>query len=640
NKNSPRNSHRMHKSAPPWHCDCPAAATAATAAADADSRAKGKTVIRPAMYAASLSTPAPASLSIQWLLPLLLLLMLSLQHAPATGTYISGDFHTADFFQFLIKFGFQKADPPSARSLESYGYIYGNVTSQDTYPAPVTLVVLDKSTFVDFYSNRSYHNRERACARMFARLQQIVYDPDCNPQGKRDFLRRVPCPAGKLCVDEDAPSNVISEHQFTYVINLEAEPRFWYVALVACYRNRSTCQWHAHETLARQTNRSSTLLSTLQYNINLVNVHPNSFAAHPLSFQFSYDQQNLLEMYFVFMLVYIVLLPMQIYAVRRQKHPVTKLFTLSLLSEFVSLALITVHLIRYAANGVGEPNMQAAGDVLDILSRTTFMLILLLLAKGWAVTRQQISRTGWIILMSIWVPYCAFHVFLYIWDRVSDGYRIYEGTYDFTQFQRTLQTEVDIISDIDEYQTWPGWIVLILRTSFMMWFLYELRNTMKYEHSSKKLDFLLHLGASSLVWFIYLPIVAIVALQVSPMWRYKLLQGITNSADCMAYCVMTGLLWPNRAGQYLLLAGTKYAGMDELDEFNEAPHIVRERERRRNSPPDDISIGTSSGGTVGAGRGMVLSTSIPHSLNGDLLEAEDLDVELLTDLNKNSHVVA
>lgn len=80
--------------------------------------------------------------------------------------------------------------------------------------------------------------------------------------------------------------------------------------------------------------------------------------------------------------------------------------------------------------------------------------------------------------------------------------------------------------------------------------------------------------------------------------------------------------------------------MDELDEFNEAPHIVRERERRRNSPPDDISIGTGSGG----GRGMVLSTSIPNSLNGDacndLLEAEDLDAELLTDLNKNSHIVA
>lgn len=59
----------------------------------------------------------------------------------------------------------------------------------------------------------------------------------------------------------------------------------------------------------------------------------------------------------------------------------------------------------------------------------------------------------------------------------------------------------------------------------MMWFLWELRNTMKYEHSTRKLDFLLHFGASSLVWFIYLPIVAIVASQVSPLWRYKLLLG-------------------------------------------------------------------------------------------------------------------
>lgn len=128
-------------------------------------------------------------------------------------------------------------------------------------------------------------------------------------------------------------------------------------------------------------------------------------------------------------------------------------------------------------------------------------------------------------------------------------------------FNIIFQTEVDIISDVDEYQTWPGWLVLASRSGIMLWFLWELRNTMKYEHSTNKLDFLLHFGASSLVWFIYLPVVAIVAMQVSPMWRYKLLLGITNSADCLAYCVMTGLLWPNRAGQYLLLAGPNLAGL-------------------------------------------------------------------------------
>jgi hypothetical protein len=88
-----------------------------------------------------------------------------------------------------------------------------------------------------------------------------------------------------------------------------------------------------------------------------------------------------------------------------------------------------------------------------------------------------------------------------------------------------FQTEVDIIEDIDEYQTWPGWFILLFRSAIMIWFLYELRNTMTYEHNTQKLNFLLHFGASSLVWFIYLPIIALIALQVSALWRFKLLLG-------------------------------------------------------------------------------------------------------------------
>ncbi|XP_067626637.1 integral membrane protein GPR180 [Eurosta solidaginis] len=591
--------------------------------------------------------PRPSSISHLLHILCWLSALQTLQWQCSSAVHLTGTFHTGDFFKVITKFGFQKAEPAAANGGGSYGYIYGNITATDKFAQPISLVVLDKAAFVDFYSNRTIGDHDTACRRMFEHIQPLIYDEQCNKEGKRDFVRRVPCAIGKLCAEEDTPNNVIAKYQFTYTISQVTEPRFWYVALVACYRNRSDCQWHAYdrlknaqtaenvvkEFLASPYGINSLPTPALTYEINVVNVHPNHSAAHPLTFQFSFDQQNLLEMYMIFLLVYMVLLPVQVYAVRLQKHPVTRLFTLSLTSEFVSLAFITTHLIKFGINGVGMPNLQMAGDILDIFSRTTFMLILLLLAKGWAVTRQQINRTGWIILMSIWVPYCAFQMFLYVWDK----------------------TEVDIISDIDEYQTWPGWIVLILRTSFMTWFLYELRNTMKYEHSTKKLDFLLHLGASSLVWFIYLPIVAVVALQVSPMWRYKLLLGITNSADCLAYCVMTGLLWPNRAGQYLLLAGNKYTGMDELDEFNEAPHIVRERERRRNSPDGVVIVNgdithahTNTNSVAGNALTSVAASQlhVSHvSGNGDvgvdLLEPDDLlDTVLLTDLDKNSHVVA
>jgi hypothetical protein len=116
----------------------------------------------------------------------------------------------------------------------------------------------------------------------------------------------------------------------------------------------------------------------LDYNIMVVNGNPNpnqqqsisfSLNYNPLTFHFSFDQQNTLEMYLIFFVAYIILVPMQIYAVRIQKHPVTKLFTISLLLEFISQCLILFHLSKFAMNGVGNINLAIAGDIFDIFSR-------------------------------------------------------------------------------------------------------------------------------------------------------------------------------------------------------------------------------------------------------------------------------
>lgn len=96
---------------------------------------------------------------------------------------------------------------------------------------------------------------------------------------------------------------------------------------------------------------------------------------------------------------------------------------------------------------------------------------------------------------------------------------------------------------------------------------------MAFEHHENKLHFFLHFGAASLVWFIYLPIVALIALQVSVLWRKKLLLGIVYSANFLANAFMTHLLWPTRSQQYFLLANELDLG-EELDEFDEAPHII------------------------------------------------------------------
>ncbi|XP_028134814.1 transmembrane protein 145 [Diabrotica virgifera virgifera] len=453
-------------------------------------------------------------------------------------THLKGTFKSDEFFKFLIKFGFQKTDQHQAES--SHGYIFGNITSKQKFSVPITFAVLDRQYFLDYYKNRVIYDKDRACKNMFSTLKTRAYDSKCSKEGK-DYLRRIPCAKGKLCEDEDNPYHVVKNNQFTYVIQDFKQPSFWYLSIVACYHDVSTCEWKYYHTYTPYE---------IDYDIWLVNGNPNGSSISTLTYQFSFDRQNTLELYLVFWLCYMVLVPLQCHAVKTQKHPVTRLFTASLILDFIALCLILVHTLRYALDGVGYPKLAMTGDIFDILSRTSFMLLLLLLAKGWAVTRLELTWKP--LVFAIWLCYGIVHILLYVWNL----------------------TEVDIIEDIDEYQTWPGWLIIVFRSLIMIWFLYELRTTMLYEHNTQKLNFLLHFGASSLVWFIYLPILALIALHVSALWRFKLLLGITYSADCFAYCVMAHLLWPTRSEQYFLLKGPSSADLEELDEFNEAPHIV------------------------------------------------------------------
>ncbi|KAJ1521160.1 hypothetical protein ONE63_002855 [Megalurothrips usitatus] len=477
---------------------------------------------------------------------LLILLSLGYQIKCVDSAHVSGTWNTKEFFRFLIKFGFQKTDVHQ----ENDGYIYGNVTVKGNFSQNATLAVLDRGYFLEYYGNRTVANKSKACILMFDKIGTTAYDSACYDRGELDFLRKVPCSKGELCYDEDKPMNVVPLNQFTFRIRDVRQPRFWYISMVACYRDPKTCQWkHLDEE------------AELDYDIWFVNGNPNVSGNNPVLYQFSFDRQDTVELYLVFFLCYIILVPLQLYAALQQRHPVTRLFTVSLLMEFIGLVFNLFHVLKFAIDGVGFEQLAVAGDIFDILSRTTLMLLLLLLAKGWAITRLELTHKP--LVFTIWFIYGVVHVLLYVWNM----------------------TEVDIIEDIDEYQTWPGWLILILRSMIMIWFLLELRNTMSYEHNVHKLHFFLHFGASALVWFIYLPIIALIALRVSALWRFKLLLGITYSADCLAYCVMTHLLWPTRSEQYFLLANENFHA-DELDEFNESPHVVNTYRMHTEEPQD------------------------------------------------------
>lgn len=121
---------------------------------------------------------------------LCVLLCLSLRPDYAYSTHITGTFNTREFFRFLIKFGFQKTD--RHRQKDSYGYIFGNVTARTDFDVPITLAILDRGHFLEYYGNRTLTDKSAACAYMFNTLKKSSYDPDCNEDGQ-DFLRYIWC---------------------------------------------------------------------------------------------------------------------------------------------------------------------------------------------------------------------------------------------------------------------------------------------------------------------------------------------------------------------------------------------------------------------------------------------------------------
>ncbi|GFS11675.1 integral membrane protein GPR180-like [Elysia marginata] len=405
------------------------------------------------------------------------------------GLHLSGSWNSKDFYVFLAKFGFQKTDPKELEKTQ--GFIFGNVTTRDRHDNRtnlMTLVVVDSEYFLEFYGNSTLP-AQHACPVMFNKLDTIAFDYICKPNGMEDFLRKVPCPRNSFCADEDDPHNVVSGFQFTYKVRDVQRPRFWYLSFVACGRDTSKrkCEWQSYKDLD----------ITIDYDIWLVNGDPSLKGLNPFEHHFSFEFHNVFEIHLIAAILCIAIFLLWLYAFSSQRHLTTRLFTVCLCGEIFSIFLTLTHVCIYAVNGVGAEWLNHLGKLLDLATECLFVLLLLLLAKGLGITTDQFKWKS--LIVSLWAAYTLLNVFLYIWNLV----------------------EIEsVISNTPEWQSWPGYAMLAFRLIVMVWFLLQLRQT--YGNTDREdLSFVMHFGAFSLVWFSYLPALALITTQVSPLWRYK-----------------------------------------------------------------------------------------------------------------------
>jgi hypothetical protein len=168
--------------------------------------------------------------------------------------HIQGEFHTNDFYKYLTRFGFKATDLHNVENTQ--GFIYGNVTFKNEISSnkSLTLIILDKKSFSDFYKKHTFMPRVYACEMMFSEhLITNLYNFDCNSNGTFDYTRRVPCNRNDVCIDhhsENTTQNTdklpipMQNYQFTIRLNFLNEAKFFYLSLVTCDLDKKQCRWN------------------------------------------------------------------------------------------------------------------------------------------------------------------------------------------------------------------------------------------------------------------------------------------------------------------------------------------------------------------------------------------------------------
>ncbi|KAI6215219.1 Transmembrane protein [Aphelenchoides besseyi] len=203
--------------------------------------------------------------------------------------------------------------------------------------------------------------------------------------------------------DEDAVCSTYAKDDKSEWINCTGSrsfysrrPRWWYLALANC---------------------DSINGLYLDYNILMTNGKPSN----RWFYHFSFDEFYSLPICIFFMIVDIIILIISIiftYMLKSRNyfHATFKLYLHSLVLHLSGQVLMWLHYDRYADNGRGFPLLRSFGLLLRQFASVIFVLLLLLVAKGYTITRSKISQTSTVKLIIFMTFYLITNVAMMIWE--------------------------------------------------------------------------------------------------------------------------------------------------------------------------------------------------------------------------------
>uniref|UniRef100_A0A2K5CH16 Transmembrane protein 145 n=1 Tax=Aotus nancymaae TaxID=37293 RepID=A0A2K5CH16_AOTNA len=241
---------------------------------------------------------------------------------------------------------------------------------------------------------------------------------------------------------------------------------------------------------------------------------------------FSADEFGILETDVTFLLIFILIFFLSCYfgyllKGRQLLHTTYKMFMAAAGVEVLSLLFFCIYWGQYATDGIGNESVKILAKLLFSSSFLIFLLMLILLGKGFTVTRGRISHAGSVKLSVYMTLYTLTHVVLLIYEA------------EFFDPGQVLYT----------YESPAGYGLIGLQVAAYVWFCYAVLISLR--HFPEKQPFYVPFFAAYTLWFFAVPVMALIANFGIPKWaREKIVNGIQLGIHLYAHGVFLILPFP------------------------------------------------------------------------------------------------
>ncbi|XP_022111819.1 transmembrane protein 145-like [Acanthaster planci] len=285
-------------------------------------------------------------------------------------------------------------------------------------------------------------------------------------------------------------------------------PRWWFINIANC--NGMSPQEGVH----------------IQYKLNMTN------GIRPLDKHFSGDERYTLETSIAFTALYFLMALTGTYykyqlSKKRLLHSTYQLFFTSICLQLASLILTVGALASFAQDGIEMPALKTTGHVISAIGDVIFILTLMLVGKGYTITRGRISTSGSVKLAIFISLYALTYVFLF--------------TYGQSNFD---PRDVMFI-----YDSPAGMGIIVLRVLGVIWLYYCVFFTVK--NFTHKLKFYVLFMLFYCMWFSAEPVMIGVANEFIPKYiRAKIVSGVYWTITFIGHMYFLILTRPDKTNKY------------------------------------------------------------------------------------------